>query len=98
MVNDVLPTNNTAITPGTPRTLQSSETGDQLVKISLIEYLILTLNVTSLDISRNIVTQSVMRPTNTGPVKRTFVITRLIGFHNKLTPSFLILTTVRVPV
>ena len=48
--------------------------------------------------SRNIVTQSVMRPTNTLDVKRTFVKIKLNGFHNKLTPSFLILTTVRVPV
>ena len=47
---------------------------------------------------RNIVTQSVMRPTNTNTVRRIFVKTRLNGFHNTLTPSFLILTTVRVPV
>ena len=48
--------------------------------------------------SSNIVTQSVMRQTNTISVKRTFVRTRLNGFHAKLTPSFLILTTVKVPV
>ena len=48
--------------------------------------------------SRNIVTKSVMRPTNTMPVKRKFVKTRQNGFQTKLTPSFLILTTVRVPV
>ena len=51
--------------------------------------------------SSNIVTQSVMRQTNTENVKRTFVRTRLSGFHNnnrEMTPSFLILTTVKVPV
>ena len=48
--------------------------------------------------SRNIVTQYAMRPTGTHSVKRTFVKTQLNGFHNKLTPSFLILTTVKVPV
>ena len=44
MVNDVLPTNNTATTPGTLRTLMTLNTRKlhiyQLVKISLIEYLI----------------------------------------------------------
>ena len=48
--------------------------------------------------SRNIVTQSVMRLTNTVYVKRRFVETEQNGFQSKLTPSFLILTTVRVPV
>ena len=48
--------------------------------------------------SKNIVAQSVMRPTNTETVKRTFVKTQQNGFQTKLTPSFLILTTVRVPV
>ena len=48
--------------------------------------------------SSNIVTQSVMRQTNTISVKRTFVRTKHNGFHNKQTPSFLILTTVKVPV
>ena len=42
MVNDVLPTNNTATTPGTPRTLQTLNClklySYQLAKISLIEY------------------------------------------------------------
>ena len=47
---------------------------------------------------RNIVTQSVMRQTNTNIVKRKFVSTQQNGFQNKLTPSFLILTTVKVPV
>ena len=47
---------------------------------------------------RNIVTQSVMRQTNTWIVKRKFVSTQQNGFQNKLTPSFLILTTVKVPV
>ena len=51
--------------------------------------------------SSNIVTQSVMRQTNSIPVKRTFVRTKKNGFHknnSKMTPSFLILTTVKVPV
>ena len=51
--------------------------------------------------SSNIVTQSVMRQTNTIIVKRQFVKTKQHGFHNnnkKMTPSFLILTTVGVPV
>ena len=43
MVNDVLPTNNTATTPGTLRTLKTLNTRKlhiyQLVKITLIEYL-----------------------------------------------------------
>ena len=39
-----------------------------------------------------------MRPTNTNTVKRIFVKTKQNGFQTKLTPSFLILTTVRVPV
>ena len=48
--------------------------------------------------SSNIVTQSVMRQTNTISVKRKFVRTQQNGFQTKLTPSFLILTTVKVPV
>ena len=48
----------------------------------------------------NIVAKSVMRPRpkKTITVRRLFVKTLLNGFHNKLTPSFLILTTVKVPV
>ena len=42
MVNDVLPTNNTATTPGTPRTLKTLKTEKliihQLVKINLTKY------------------------------------------------------------
>ena len=102
MVNDVLPTNNTATTLGTLRTLKTLNTRKlnfyQLVKITLIEYSTLTRGVISLDMSSNIVTQSVMRQTNTISVKRTFVRTKQNGFHNKLTPPFWILTTVKVPV
>ena len=104
MVNDVLPTNNTATTPGTLRTLHTLNTRklhfNQLVKITLIEYLRSTLGVTSLDMSRNIAKKSVIRPTCTQTVKRTFVTTQLNmnGFQTKLIRSFLILTTVKVPV
>ena len=48
--------------------------------------------------SRNIVKQSVMKTTNTDTVKKTSVKIRPNGLHAKLTLTFLILTSVRVPV
>ena len=42
--------------------------------------------------------QSVMKTTNTDTVKKTFVKIRPNGLHAKLTLTFLILTSVRVPV
>ena len=47
---------------------------------------------------RNIAIQSVIKQTNTMTVKRKFVTTEMNGFQNKLTPSFLILTLVKVHV
>ena len=83
MVNDALATNNTATTPGTQRTMRVMRIHldgisikaiiYHLVKITRIEYLTSTQSVTSLHMSRNIVALSVMRPTNTNTVKRTFV-------------------------
>ena len=70
----------------------------QLVKITLIEYSTSTLSVTSRYMSRNIVTQSVMRQTNTKLVKRSFVTIKRNGFLYKPTPSFLTLTTVKAHV
>ena len=46
----------------------------------------------------NIVRQSVMKATNTEVVNRRFVKTKQTGFQNRLTPSSLILTAVKVPV
>ena len=70
----------------------------QLVKITLIEYSTSTLSVTSRPMSRNIVTQFVMRQTNTMIVKRKFVTINRNGFQDKPTPSFLTLTAVKVHV
>ena len=101
MENDVLPINNTATTPGTlrtPRTLKSRKLlFYHFVKIIQIEYSTSTLSVTSLAMLRNTVIQSVMIQMPL-PVKRKSVTTQQNGFLNKLTPSLLILTTVRVHV
>ena len=102
MVNDALPTNNTATTPGTPRTPRILNRIAlyfyQLVKITLIEYSTSTLSVTSRPILRNIVKQFVTRQTNTCSVKKKFVTIKQSGFQNKPTHSFLTLTAVKVHV
>ena len=102
MVKDVLPTNNTVTTPGTLRILTILDIRKlpiyQLVKIALIEYFTSTRRVTPLHMLSNIVIKSATRPTNTNTVKRIFVINQQNGSTAKQTPTFLILTTVKVPV
>ena len=66
--------------------------------MNLIEYSTSTLSVTSLPMLRNTAIQSVMIQTLTNTVRRKSVTIQQNGFLNKLTPSLLILTTVRVHV
>ena len=103
LVSGARETNNTAITPGTHQHINSLDTKMiriiyPSVRITRTEYFTSTRTATSLPMLSNIVGQSVMKPTRTEDVNRRFVETKRNGFQTKLTPSFLILTTVKVPV